>query len=107
MSEPREEDAREDTVEDPDQEEEDEEVSKLGWFLTGVAVGAAVALLYAPKSGKDTRRYIAQQTEKGRQIVNDTSKDVADASREMFERGRKLVEDAADLFDRGRRLVKG
>jgi len=25
----------------------------------------------------------------------------------MFDRGRKLVEDAADLFDRGRKLVKG
>jgi len=25
----------------------------------------------------------------------------------MFERGRKLVDDAADLFERGRKLVKG
>jgi hypothetical protein len=25
----------------------------------------------------------------------------------MFERGRKLVEDAADLFDRGRKLMRG
>jgi hypothetical protein len=25
----------------------------------------------------------------------------------MFDRGRKLVEDAADLFDRGRKLVRG
>ncbi|MGP8244735.1 MAG: YtxH domain-containing protein [Bryobacteraceae bacterium] len=96
-------DAREDTVDDL----EDEGVSKLAWFLTGAAIGAAVALLYAPKAGKDTRRYIAQQTEKGRQMVNDTGKDVADASREMFERGRKLVEDAADLFERGRKLVRG
>ncbi|MGO9895081.1 MAG: YtxH domain-containing protein [Bryobacteraceae bacterium] len=94
---------REDEAEDP----EDAGVTKLGWFITGAAIGAGVALLYAPKSGKDTRRYIAHQTEKGRQMVTDTSKDVADASREMFERGRKLVEDAADLFERGRKLVKG
>jgi hypothetical protein len=40
-------------------------------------------------------------------MVSDTSQDVADASREMFERGRKLVEDASDLFERGRKLVKG
>jgi hypothetical protein len=25
----------------------------------------------------------------------------------VFERGRKLVEDAAELFDRGRKLVRG
>jgi hypothetical protein len=30
-----------------------------------------------------------------------------EAGRDVFERGRRLVEDAADLFDRGRRLVKG
>ncbi|MGA2113320.1 MAG: YtxH domain-containing protein [Bryobacteraceae bacterium] len=93
----------EDTVDDP----EDAGVSKLGWFITGAAIGAGIALLYAPKSGKDTRRYISNQTEKGRQMVTDTSKEVADASREMFERGRKLVEDAADLFERGRKLVRG
>jgi len=103
MSKAHEDDAREDTAEDL----EDTGVSKLGWFITGAAIGAAVALLYAPKSGKDTRRYLAPQTEKGRQMVTDTSKDVADASREMFERGRKLVEDASDLFERGRKLVKG
>jgi len=30
-----------------------------------------------------------------------------DASKEMFERGRKLVDEAADLFDRARKMVKG
>jgi exonuclease VII small subunit len=30
-----------------------------------------------------------------------------DASKEMFERGRKLVDEASDLFDRARKMVKG
>jgi exonuclease VII small subunit len=30
-----------------------------------------------------------------------------DAGRDVFERGRKLVEDAAELFERGRKLVRG
>jgi hypothetical protein len=30
-----------------------------------------------------------------------------ETSRDIFERGRKLVEDAAELFDRGRKLVRG
>jgi gas vesicle protein len=81
--------------------------NRLAWFLTGAIIGATVAVLYAPKSGKDTRRFIADKTQQGKEAVNETSKDIADASREMFERGRKLVEDAAELFDRGRKLVKG
>ena len=75
--------------------------------MTGAIIGATVALLYAPKAGKETRQYINDKTQQGRDKVTGTTKDITEASREMFERGRKLVEDAAELFDRGRRLVKG
>ena len=87
--------------------EQDDGSGRLAWFLTGAILGATVAMLYAPKSGKETRRFIAHKTQQGRDAVSDTAEDIADASREMFERGRKLVEDAADLFDRGRKLGKG
>ena len=86
---------------------QEEGTSRLAWFLTGVVIGATVAVLYAPKSGKDTRQFISEKTQQGRDAVTETSKDVVEASKEMFDRGRKLVEDAADLFDRGRKLVKG
>ena len=91
-----------------DTHDEDESgAGRLAWFLTGALIGATVAILYAPSSGKDTRRYISDKTSQGRDAVVETSKDVAEASREMFERGRKLVEDAAELFERGRKLVRG
>jgi gas vesicle protein len=92
---------------DDEEDSQDLTSSRLAWFLTGAIIGATAAILYAPKSGKDTRRYIADKTQKGRDAVVETSKDVVDASKEMFERGRKLVEDAAELFERGRKLVKG
>jgi gas vesicle protein len=86
---------------------QEEGTSRLAWFLTGVVIGATVAVLYAPKSGKDTRQFISEKTQQGKDAVTETSKDVVEASKEMFDRGRKLVEDAADLFDRGRKLVRG
>ena len=86
---------------------ETEGTSRLAWFLTGVIIGAAVAVLHAPRSGKDTRQFISEKTQQGKDAVTETGKDVVEASKEMFDRGRKLVEDAADLFDRGRKLVKG
>jgi len=82
-------------------------VNRLAWFLTGAIIGATVAILYAPKSGKDTRQFISDKTQQGKEAIADTGKDIADAGREMFERGRKLVEDAAELFERGRKLVRG
>ena len=86
---------------------QDEGTSPIAWFLTGAIIGATVAILFAPRSGKDTRHFISDKTQRGKEAVSQTGKDVADAGREMFERGRKLVEDAADLFERGRRLVRG
>jgi len=85
----------------------DEIANRLAWFLTGAVVGATVALLYAPGSGKETRRRISDTTERSRQAVAGTSQDIVEAGRDMFERGRRLVEDAADLFERGRKLVRG
>src|SRR5262252_4541651 len=96
-----------DEVQDEIDSTDDGDSHTVAWFLTGALIGAAVAVLYAPKSGRDTRQFISTKTTKGRDAITDTSKDIVGASKEMFERGRKLVEDAAALFERGRRLVKG
>jgi gas vesicle protein len=86
---------------------EEEGSSSLAWFLTGAIIGATVAMLYAPKTGRETRQLIADRTQQSRDAVAEGGKEIIDAGREMFERGRKLVEDAADLFERGRKLVRG
>lgn len=88
-------------------ERTDDGTSRLAWFLAGAIVGATIAVLYAPKSGKDTRQAISGATQRGKDAVSDTGKELVDAGRDMFDRGRRLVEDAADLFDRGRKLVRG
>ena len=85
--------------------------NRLAWFITGAIIGFTVALLYAPKSGKHTRRLITEKTQQGKDKVTDAVTDagsqIAETSRDMFERGRKVVEEAADLFDRARKLVRG
>jgi gas vesicle protein len=81
--------------------------NRVAWFITGALVGASLAVLFAPKSGKHARQFIADTTQQGKDAVTESGKDIAEASREMFDRGRKVVEDAADLFDRARKLVRG
>lgn len=81
--------------------------SKLVWFLLGAAVGGAIALLYAPQSGRDTRKYIAKQTEKGKDALTDAGKDILDRGREYYEKGRKIAEEAGEMLERGRKLVRG
>ena len=85
----------------------EEGTSALAWFLTGAVIGVTAALLYAPRSGRDTRQFIGEKTQQGKEAVAEGGQELIDAGRDMFERGRKLVEDAADLFDRGRKLMRG
>ncbi len=77
------------------------------WFLVGVAVGASIALLYAPQSGHETRRLLKRRAEEGKEKITETSRDVYDRGREMFEKGKEIADEAAEIFERGRKLVRG
>jgi len=79
----------------------------LVWFIAGAAVGASLALLYAPQTGRDTRRLIARKTREGRDAVVDAGRDLADKGRDLLDKGRRVADDAAELFERGRKLVEG
>jgi gas vesicle protein len=79
--------------------------TKLVWFLTGAAAGAAVALLYAPQSGRQSRKFIRRRTEDGQEALAEIGKDVIDRGREYYDKGRKIAEEAGELFERGRKKL--
>jgi gas vesicle protein len=80
--------------------------AKFVCFLAGMGVGASIALLFAPKSGRDTRRLIGKTARHGTEAVADAGRDIIDKGRELYEKGRKVADDAVELFERGRRLVE-
>jgi gas vesicle protein len=84
-----------------------EENSNLGWFLAGAIIGAAGALLLAPKSGADTRKYLSKTTQESRQAMEESGRDLMERGKELYDRGKKIAEEASDLFERGRKLVQG
>jgi gas vesicle protein len=82
-------------------------VSGIGWLLFGGAIGAGIALLYAPKTGRDTRRMITRRAERGKLYMVDAGKDILDRGREIYEQGRKIADEAQEILDKGRKLVNG
>jgi gas vesicle protein len=64
-------------------------------FMVGAITGAAVALLFAPASGDETRGYLGQKAREGR----DRAREAAEQSREFYDRHRESV---ATAIDRGR-----
>lgn len=61
-------------------------------FLAGLVIGAGVALLFAPQSGKKTRREIARRAE-------DTKEYLEEAGEELIAKGRELIEQARAAAD--------
>ena len=50
----------------------DEGGSRARWFLAGGGFGAPLAMLYAPRSGRYTRRYILRKApDKARDLVSE------------------------------------
>jgi len=80
---------------------------KVVWFLAGAALGAAIALLYAPQTGRETRKSIRKTTEHGREAVADAGKEILDRGREYYDKGRKIAGEAGELLDRSRRMIIG
>ena len=67
-------------------------------FLIGSSVGASVMLLFAPKSGKATRRYLGHRVDDGTEIVErgvtrfqDLRRGLQDSTDRTFSRIRKTV----------------
>ncbi|HPT27735.1 MAG TPA: YtxH domain-containing protein [Bryobacteraceae bacterium] len=81
--------------------------SKALWFVAGAAVGATIALLFAPAAGEVTRRRIGRSAAKGRDYVEEAGRDVIDRGKGLYEKGRRLADDAAELLERGKKMVEG
>ncbi len=86
---------------------DDNYTGSLVWFVAGAAVGASIALLYAPASGTETRRRLVGSAEQGRDALSGTGKDLLDRGRDLYDKGRQIADDAAEMFERGRKLVEG
>jgi gas vesicle protein len=75
-----------------------DEGSGFAWFLAGLGVGAVIGVLYAPKSGSETRRAIVEGAEQGRDYVKRTGQQVRDQASQWVDRGRQIFEDQKETF---------
>jgi len=75
-------------------------------FMIGALTGAAVALLFAPAAGEETRDYLGQKTRDGKAKARDAmdqGRDYYNSQRENLvtavERGREAFEQARERGD--------
>jgi gas vesicle protein len=78
--------------------EENNGASKVAFFLVGMGIGAILALLFAPRSGEETRDYIVQKAGEGRDYVKTKTGEFRKQAEDTVERGKDLVTKQKDLL---------
>jgi gas vesicle protein len=85
---------------------EDTKAYGLAWFLAGLGVGALVGILYAPKSGRETRDGLVSGAREGTEYLRDRTRQAAEQVGTLVDKGKEhvgdYVERGRDVVDRGR-----
>ena len=78
----------------------------FGWFLAGLGIGALVGILYAPKSGRETREDIISSAKDGTDYVRVKAREAADQAGAYVDRGKaqatQYAQRGREVVDRGR-----
>ena len=84
---------------------------KLAFVLIGAGIGAALALLFAPKSGRELRGDIADVTRRGIDVAGDGLRRASEAAGEYYEEGtakaETLYKSAREKVTQGAEAVSG
>jgi len=84
--------------------------TKVAYFLAGFGIGAAVALLFAPLSGEETRKRIADKAQEGKEYVASKSRELRQQAEEFVDHGKELVgkqkERLADVLEAGKQKAR-
>src|SRR5438132_10237915 len=76
---------------------------KFLYFLAGAGIGAVLALLFAPKTGRETRDLLTRKTNEGRDFV---SGKVTEGRQFFEEKGRKVSDDFNTFLDKSKDAVQ-
>lgn len=80
------------------------------WFLAGLGIGAAVGILYAPKSGDETRQRILEAAGEGRDSVRERARQAREQAGNWADKGREYLNQQKDqirsAYEAGRQAYR-
>ena len=68
------------------------------WFLAGLGVGAVVGVLYAPRSGDETREVLRSKAQEGGDRVRQQARRAREQAGDWVDRGRDVINQQKEQF---------
>jgi gas vesicle protein len=68
-----------------------EDDNKFSYFFLGLGLGVAVGLLFAPKSGSETRDLLLTKADEGKEFLKKRSTELRDSAADAIEKGKSAV----------------
>ena len=68
----------------------------VGTFVTGLLIGAGIALLFAPRTGEETRRQLQQRARRMTDQAQDLVTDVRESVTQTIQSAKESVEERID-----------
>ena len=79
-----------------------EEKSGFGYFLLGLGIGVAAGVLWAPRTGEETRQILADKAGESADYLKNRAQESTEYVRQKTD---DLKQSASDLYDKGRSTV--
>jgi gas vesicle protein len=68
-----------------------EDDNRVSYFFLGLGLGVAVGVLFAPKSGEETREFLRSKAEEGTDYVKRRADDLRESAADAIDRGKEGV----------------
>jgi gas vesicle protein len=65
--------------------------SKFSFFLVGLGIGALLGILFAPKSGEETRDFLSSKADEGRDYAQKKARELRERADDLIQRGKDVV----------------
>src|SRR5579862_8323636 len=78
---------------------DEKQSSGFSWFVAGLGIGALLGVLYAPKSGRETREDLASGAREGTEYLKQRSREAADQVGVYVDKSKAQV---GEYIDRGK-----
>jgi gas vesicle protein len=75
-------------------------------FLAGTVIGAGIALLYTPKTGKETRDFLSDYGQELKEKTANFPGSAYDSADNLVDRGRDLIDRGKDFIGRGKDFIE-